>query len=168
MSATPGMAGLRWRPAALVIALLLSSSSAAAAEKVKPAQTSLLGVRVGMTLDEARSLLDAAGTSDMPATPEIGSRGIKIAWMMPEGTFSNVALKADRKGRVVWVTGFVRPGNEVRFTELGELSTAARATDVEMIWNFRTPEGSRRVVAKGQGGKASVITIMSTELPPME
>ena len=66
---------------------------------------------------------------------------------------------------MVWVTGFVRPNEELPFSALGDTSLAVRATDSQAIWNVATPNGGYRLVAKGQNGRARVIYFLSLATP---
>ncbi len=59
------------------------------------------------------------------------------------------------------MTGFLRPGKEIPFAKLGDLSTARRATDSETVWYVATPDGGYRLIARGQKGKANIITLLS-------
>ena len=39
---------------------------------------------------------------------------------------------------MVWITGFVRPGKEIPFAQLGDLSLAKVATNTRAVWNVAT------------------------------
>lgn len=83
-----------------------------------------------------------------------------MAWTLKGTEYRSVALKIDDADRVVWITGFVRPGREIPFSRLGDLSTA-RATDSIAIWNVATTAGGYRLVARGEHRRARVISILS-------
>lgn len=125
---------------------------------------SILGVRIGTSFEDARKKLEPLSLAsdrqtDTDEDKEEG--GIKRAWRLKGTNYSSVALKTNEKGRVVWVTGFVRPNEEVPFSALGDTSLAVRATDSQAIWNVVTPNGGYRLVAKGQNGRARVIYFLS-------
>ena len=129
---------------------------------------SILGVRIGMSFEDARKKLEPLSiATDLRETDEgKNERGTKRAWRMKGTDYTSVALKTNAKGRVVWVTGFVRPSKELLFSALGDTSLAVRATDSQAIWNVATPSGGYRLVAKGQNGKAGVIYLLSLATKP--
>ena len=65
------------------------------------------------------------------------------------------------------MTGFVRPGKEMRFEKLGDLSRVAHRTEQEAVWNVERPEGNYRLMAKGDRGRARVVQLLLLALPPM-
>src|SRR5439155_6874912 len=120
----------------------------------------ILGIRIGSDLEEVRSRLDRLAI-DVPRDRKEEREGRKEAWP-PRGTqYKSIALQTNRAGKVVWGTGFVRPGKEIPFFRLGKASRAIRYTDGEAIWNVRGASGAYRLVAKGQNRKASVIYLLS-------
>jgi hypothetical protein len=163
--------------AVLLLAVpLFGASASRSTPPMKEQTTTILGVTVGTRFEQAREKLNRAALRDddenttgrKEEMEDEEEGGTKTAWTFAEGPYRNVALKTDRDGRVVWITGFVRPGKEIAFSELGDASTAARVSDSEMIWNWATPNGNRRLIAKGRAGKATLVTIISTDLPPVE
>jgi len=164
-------AGLTARPA-LVLALLclvfLSSFVSAQTGKRSRVSDSILGVRIGTSLEDARKKLEKLSVpNDHPTAKEEDNDepGTKQVWILKGTNYSSVALKTNEKGRVVWVTGFVRPNEELPFTELGDTSVAMRATDSQAIWNVANSNGGYRLVAKGQNGRARVIYLLSLATP---
>ncbi len=126
---------------------------------------SVLGVRIGAPLDEARAKLDPLGTNGGRDTREGGR---KEAYVLKETDYLHIAFKTNRQGEVVWISGFVRPGKEIPFSELGDLALAKDATDSQAIWNVQTAEGGYRLVAKGQNGRARVVYLLTLSTPPMQ
>lgn len=118
----------------------------------------LLGVSIGMDIEEASAKLNALGTAASRTTRE---GGVKAAWTLKETDFSSIALKTNGIGKVVWLTGFLRPGKEIPFSKLGDLARASAASDTQVIWNIATSSGGFRLVAKGEHGKAQVIYFLS-------
>jgi hypothetical protein len=150
------------------------------AQKDKRTQVtdSILGVGIGASLDEAHAKLDRLSThkargargeearQDEEAEEREGGR--KEAWVLRTTTYATVALQVDREGRIVWITGWLRAGREIPFAKLGDLSTATGVTESRAIWNVATPTGGYRVVAKGQNGKARIISLLSLATPPVQ
>jgi hypothetical protein len=133
---------------------------------------SILGVGVGTSLDQAHEKLDRLssreGRDERETRDDKQKRSHKEAWALRGTSYVTVALKVDRGGHVVWITGFVRQGKEIPFAKLGNLSSATAVTNARAIWNVATPSGGYRVIAKGQNGKAHVVSILSLARPPIE
>ena len=89
-------------------------------------------------------------------------------WSLMATSFSSVALQTEREGRVMWITGFVRPGKAIPFATLGNLSLATTVADSRATWNVATPGGGYRLIARGQNGKALVISLLSLASPPVQ
>jgi hypothetical protein len=51
---------------------------------------------------------------------------------------------------------------------LGNLTTATVATETRAVWNVPTRSGGYRVIAKGENGRARVVSILSLASPPVE
>src|SRR6266566_354426 len=117
----------------------------------------ILGIRIGSDIEEVRSRLDRMAI-DVPQERE---EGRKEAWLLRGTEYKSIALQTNSAGKVVWVTGFVRPGKEIPFSRLGKASRAIRYTESEAIWNVRGASGAYRLVAKGENRKASVIYLLS-------
>jgi hypothetical protein len=155
-----------------LILLILASPVLAQQRQQTLVVDSILGVGIGTTLDRAHEKLDRLSKREgrhegvMEEEEPKGSR--KEAWALRGTNYVTVALKVDREGHVVWITGFVRPGKEIPFAELGNLSSAAAVTKARAIWNVATPNGGYRVIAKGQNGKARVVSILSLASRPIE
>jgi hypothetical protein len=120
---------------------------------------SILGIQIGSDIREVRRILGEEASGDRDAEEE--ERGKKFAWMLKDTEYKSIALKVDDRGKVVWVTGFVRPGREIPFSKFGSASQATRYTDAEAIWNVPTDGGGYRLVAKGMKGKARVVYLLS-------
>src|SRR5258705_13898770 len=95
----------------------------------KQVTNSILGVGIGASLDQAHAKLDRLSTREMRSMREAREEeaeeregGRKEAWTLKATDYTSVALQTDRKGRVVWITGFLRPGKEIPFAKLGNLS----------------------------------------------
>ena len=163
--------GLPARPALaffLLVMMLLSPFVVAQTGNRPRVSDSILGVRIGMSLKDARKQLEPLSIPAAQATntaDDDDEIGIKRYWSMKATNYSSVALKINAKGLVAWVTGFVRPDKELLFSELGDTSLAVRATDSQVIWNVATTNGGYRLVAKGQNGRARVIYYLSLASP---
>ena len=160
-----------------VLALLCCCAHGpAAAQAARPARVwnSILGVRVGSTLNEARAKLRKLGTrgvendSKKDGHAEEGEEregGRKEVWNLKRGAFGYVVFKTDYEGRVTWVSGFVRPGREIPFSTLGDLTAASGKSDSQIFWNVPNEAGGYRLVAKGPAGKARVVYLFTLALP---
>ena len=165
-----------------LLCLLLLASSVVLAQKGQRTQVtdSILGVGIGASLEEAHAKLDRLRTRKARSGREESKEeareeqeheregGRKEAWALRATNYLTVALQADREGRVVWITGFVRPGKEIPFAKVGNLSSATAVTNTRAVWNVATPSGGYRVIARGQDGRARVVSLISLSTPPVE
>jgi hypothetical protein len=150
------------------------SSPQVAAQKSRRVRVTdaILGVRLGSTLEEAREklkgLVKKGGGAEGEGEREGGREGgRKEAWALRKTEFASIAYQADDGGRVRWVTGFVRPGREIPFSKLGDLSQASHKSEQAAIWNVQRAEGNMRVIVRGSGWKARVVQVLSLEAPPV-
>lgn len=152
------------RPGPVLFLLALTLAGCSTSRPPRHVRDSILGVRIGTDLEEAREKLSRlAETEPRDEADEEREPGKKEAWILKGTEFKSVALKTDRSAKVVWVTGFVRPGREIPFARLGDLNAALRSTDAVAIWNVADARGRYRLVAKGQNGKARVVYLLSLE-----
>ena len=147
----------------------------ATAQKPARVWNSILGVRVGSTLNEARARLRRFGSRGAENELESEGRGErseeregghKEAWKLRKGSFGYVVFQTDYQNRVIWVSGFVRPGREIPFSTLGDLTRAEGQSDSQVFWNVPNATGGYRLVAKGPSGKARVVYLFSLATPP--
>jgi hypothetical protein len=154
-----------------LLPLVLFASSPDAAGSRPRVLDSILGIRVGSTLADARARLEPLAVQQVgqPEEEEKEEReeGRTKAWTLKSSDYRSVALNVNDADRVVWITGFVRPGKEIPFSRLGDLSIADRATDSQAIWNVPTPSGGYRLVARGQNRRARVVSLLSPTRPPV-
>lgn len=165
-------AGFLMKPASLWIFaafLLCVISLPALAQKDVPQPTidSILGIRIGLGLKDAHENLERYGGTGGEDEGRRASGERKEGWNLRTSEYSTIALKANREGKIAWVSGFVRTGQEIPFTKLGDLSRAFKSNATTAIWNVETRDGGYRVVAKGSDGKASVVYILNLALPPI-
>lgn len=117
----------------------------------------ILGVEVGMTLADARDRLRPLGRSE---AREVRA-GMKQVWKLDGTGFEWIALRSDAEGRVVWITGHRRPGQELPFDAIG---TAARtATDDTAIWNVDGTYSGLRLTLRGAKRRAQVVTLVAVK-----
>jgi hypothetical protein len=128
----------------------------------KNAIETLNGIAIGTTLDDARSLLARIGAGGGRDTRDGGR---KEAWTLKETDFATLAFKTNGAGHVVWISGFVRQAKEIPFERLGDLTKAETLTKSQVIWNVGNGRTGYRLVAKGAEGKASVVYLLSLDVP---
>jgi hypothetical protein len=114
----------------LLLFLLLTVPGLA---QTRDAVSTLEGIGIGTSLEQARSLLARIGTGGGRDTRDGGR---KEAWTLKETDFSTLAFKTNGKGKVVWLSAFVRPGKEIPFEKVGSLPKATMPTKSEAIWNM--------------------------------
>ncbi|GAC1435667.1 MAG: hypothetical protein NVSMB68_07830 [Thermoanaerobaculia bacterium] len=154
--------GPRLGPVLLLCVVLIAQTVGCSTSR-HHVRDSILGIRIGSDLEEADEKLSRLSLAPTKQAPDEDEReeGKKAAWTLRGTDFKAVALQTDQAGKVVWVTGFVRPGHEIPFATLGDLSSAIRSTGSEAIWNVASGKGGYRLVAKGSNGRAQVIYLLS-------
>lgn len=129
-----------------------------AAPETPRVQDAILGVRVGSTAAEVQTTLGPRGT---PETRPTRDGGNKQVWTLDGTPFSSLALKTDAAGRVVWVTGFVRAGQEIPFKAFGDLARARSSSPSRVMWDVPTARGGYRLIARGSGRNAQTVSLLS-------
>lgn len=142
--------------------LLVLTASAYAQET---AISSLGGIGIGTSLEDARSILNRIGTGGGRDTRDGGR---KEAWTLKETEFATIAFKSNAAGRIVWLSAFVRPGKEVEFTKFGEPAKATSWSESQAIWNVGSVRGGYRLVAKGMEGRANVVYLLALHFPEIK
>ena len=137
----------------------LGLSLAARAEEPKLSD-SLMGIKLGMSKEAAKKVLDKLGKGAFKKSHEGGWNG---AWMLTSGPYKSVAFEADKEGYIEWVTLFAKPGNEVRFEDVFDMSKATTKSDRRAIWLGKTEKRDFTLIAKGGSGKASVVSLRTIE-----
>lgn len=145
--------------------LLLTTATAFAQERKEQFAIPSLEIGIGTTLDHAHSVLARMGAGGGRDTREGGR---KEAWTLKETDFATLAFKTNGRGRIVWLSVFARPGKEVAFAKLGDLTKATTLTKSQVIWNVGSAQGGYRLVAKGTEGKASVVYLLSLDFPEIQ
>lgn len=142
----------------------------AAAERVK-VQTSILGLELDSTIEQAHKKFDSLGDPTQPpleaaAEAESDEKERKVLWHLVKSDLSSVLVKTDEKGRIVYLAGFIRPGKEIPFEQIGQTAKAPILTERTVAWDVIRPKRPLiRVVARGEKGKASSITIFVVKRP---
>ena len=143
----------------------------AAAETVK-VKTSILGLELDSSLAKAHERLDPLGDPSRPSVEaaeeaEHEEKERKILWQLAKSEFSSILLKTDDKERITYITGFLRPGKEIPFAEIGQTEKAPILTDRTVAWDVVRPNQPLiRVVARGEKCRAASITIFIVKRAP--
>lgn len=136
----------------LAVALMFLASGATAAPDAT--LTSILGIEIGTASAQVHRLLAPLGVRD--AREDEGST--KEVWRLTETGFAWIALKMDADGRVVWITGHRRKGQEIPF------DTFVKKPDVDAgtiaIWHVNGTHSAQRMTLRGAGRRAQVITLV--------
>jgi len=143
----------------------------AAAESVK-VETKLLGLELDATLEYAHQILDPLADPKQPATEakeegEQGEKERKILWKLVRSDFRSILIRTDDQEKVSYMMGFLRPGKERPFDQIGETEKAPVLTERTAAWDVVRPDKSLlRVVARGEKGAANTITIFVVKRSP--
>ncbi len=118
----------------------------------------ILGLTIGTSIADARGKLDPLRVSAELAPDEKERSGKRVYWKLRETDYDWVMAWANEEGRITRLRAVLRPGREPAFSEIGDLRTAASATDRAVKWNLRGREGTAyRLIAHGAGGRAQTI-----------
>ena len=149
---------MRNRIGSLLMLLVLTATAYAQ----ETAVSSLGGIGIGTSLEDARLILNRIGTGGGRDTRDGGR---KEAWTLKETEFSTIAFKSNGAGRIVWISAFVRPGKEVEFTKFGDPAKATSWSESQAIWNVGSARGGYRLVAKGMERRANVVYLLALDFP---
>ena len=143
----------------------------AAAQSVK-VETKLLGLELDAPLEKAHEILDPLGNPTQPSVEAAGEseeseNGRKVLWKLTKSDFSSILVKTDEQNRVTYMMGFLRPGKEIPFDQIGQTEKAPVLTEHTAAWDVvRSDKSLLRVVARGEKRKANAITIFLVKRPP--
>lgn len=149
----------------------------AAAESVK-VQTDLLGLEMGMSVEAAHRKLDPLsdpakpfveeGGKDEDGQEKQGEEQHRVVWQLAKSDFSSIYIKADRADRIEYISGVLRPGKEIPFVKIGQVEKAPISSENNVVWDMVRPKKPLiRVVARGENGRASSLTIFVVRRPKL-
>lgn len=136
-------------------------------------QTDILGVELDSSVEAAHAKLDplcdpAHRAADEKEAGEPNERERKVLWQLAKTDFSSVLVKADEKERITYLVGFLRPGKEVPFDQIGQVEKAPIQNSKVVAWDVLRPNRPLiRVVARGPERKASSITLFVVKRPKL-
>ena len=143
----------------------------AAAQSVK-VQTAILGIELDSTLKNAHSKLDSLGQPTTRPVDEVDKASQRsegehqVSWQLVKSDYGSVSVKADEKGRITYISAYLRPGKEMPFDKIGQLEKAPVVTDRVVAWDVVRPSRPLiRVVARGSERKANSITMFVVKRP---
>ncbi len=140
---------------ATLLITVLTAAPALEERAVREADlNNVLGISVGSAASDVRGRLSPLGTVESRVTQDGGTKEV---WRFKETGFAWIALKTSADGRVIWITGHRRPGDEIPFDELSR-DRPSTDTGAIAIWYVSGKSGGVRVTARGQERRARVIT----------
>ena len=141
------------------IFVLLVAAPIAATPAPQPATAevttyAVLGIELGMTIEEARSVLSRFGTQDSAPTTEDGPHEV---WRLSQTGFDWIAIKANAKGRLVWLTGHRRAGETLPFEGVGAAPHVS--TGDTAVWHSSGRFALQKLTLRGRQRRAQVVTL---------
>jgi hypothetical protein len=129
-----------------------------AAQSVK-VMTSILGLELGSSLEQAHAKLDKMSDSKHPPKEETeGSEG-KVLWQLADTDYSAIFVNADEE-KITYINAILRPGKEIPFDKIGEVQKAPAQDANTIAWDVLRPDRPLfRVLATGANRKANSLTI---------
>src|SRR4029077_20037704 len=135
-------------------------------------QTNILGVELGSTLEQAHAKLDKLKDLSLQAKEEKKDSDNdeesenRVLWQLAKTEYSAVYIKADDKGRITYINGFLRPGKEIPFDKIGDIKKAPVQSSSVIAWDVIRPNRPlSRVVASGKDRRANSVTILIVKRP---
>src|SRR6266446_6873527 len=108
-------------------------------------RTSVLGIELGSTLGQAHEKLDKLRDPSQPAREEKEDADEgeesenRVVWQLAKTEYSTVYVKADDKGRITYINGFLRAGKEIPFDKIGEPKKAPAQSSNVIAWDVIRP-----------------------------
>src|SRR5207248_1753957 len=90
----------------------------AAARSVK-VMTSILGLELGSTLEQAHAKLDKLSDPRHPPKQEEEGSESKVLWQIANTDYSAIFIKSDAEKKVTYLNGVLHPGREIPFEKIG-------------------------------------------------
>ena len=120
----------------------------------------ILGVRIGMTMKEAREKLNPLRD---PAAPrdEREKYGTRAYWKLLETEYDWIMAWANREGKITRLRAVFRPDQLKPFSEIGDLSRAVTNAPHAAAWNAARDHITFRITAFGKDGHAVRISILA-------
>jgi hypothetical protein len=131
----------------LTLCLAAPITLVAAEAQAKQPPRDILGVRLGMTEQQAHRVLQGLGREE-----GVASKKGKELWEVNHPRIAQVAIKVSRRGDIEWVTAFARRDvRRLRYSDVGDLQKARIAGSYIFEWDVpaRGQEPAYRVVARG-------------------
>jgi hypothetical protein len=136
-------------------------------------QTSILGLELGATIEQAHEKLDklkdpSQSSKEEKEDSEKGEEEneSRALWQLAKSDYSAVYIKADDKGKITYLNAFLRPGKEIPFDKIGDVKKAPLQSANVIAWDVIRPHHPLfRVVASGKDRKANSIAIFTVKRP---
>jgi hypothetical protein len=136
-------------------------------------QTSILGLELGSSLEQAHAKLDKLKDPSQPSKEEKedSEKGeqeneSRALWQLAKSEYSAVYIKVDDKKRITYLNAFLRPGKEIPFNKIGEIKKAPVQDSNVIAWDVIRPSCPLfRVVASGKDRRANNVAIFFVKRP---
>jgi hypothetical protein len=110
--------------------------------------TSILGLELGSTLEQAHAKLDRLTDPKHPPKTERegpknnGESEQKVLWQLAKTDYSFVFVKSDENERITSINAFLRPGKEIPFEKIGEAKKAPVQDANTIAWDVLLPKST--------------------------
>ena len=136
------------------LTLWLVASAALAQAPPEVTANAILGIEIGMPIERVRNIVAGLGTPDVRATRDGGTKEV---WRLTRTGFAWLAMKANRDGRLVWLTGQRRVGHEIAFDSI--TGPPSQAGDDQSVWHSYGQFGPQQLTLRGARRAALVVTL---------
>ena len=140
----------------------LGGADATRAETIE-SDGKILGIAIGSSIQSAREKLDPLRVPGPDYPDAKASSGRRIYWKLKETEYDWVMIWA-KEGKISRLRAVFRPEQTKSFAEIGNLQRAASASDTQVKWDLRRPDGSPfRLIAQGLNQRATTVYMFSLE-----
>ena len=124
----------------------------------------ILGVGIGMSMEEARQKLDPLRAPGAYPPDEKELKGRRVYWKLAGTDFEWIMAWA-KEGKITRIRGYYRVDRRKRFQEIGDVATAIGGSDAQTVrWTVERPGGtSYRMVAQGADEVATTVYMFALE-----
>ena len=120
----------------------------------------VLGVRIGMTMKEARAKLKPLRDPEAPRD-EREKLGTRVYWKLLETEYEWMMAWANPEGKITRVRAVLRPEKLKPFSEIGDPTRAVTVTPNAIAWNVVRDGIAFRITALGNDGHAARISMLA-------
>jgi hypothetical protein len=149
----------------------LEKVAAAPASPASPATIAasgeILGVAIGMPMNDVRAKLDPLRAPDPAYRPDQKElQGRRVYWKLSGTDYDWIMVWGGKDGKATRVRAVYRAEHRKPYAEIGDVAQAVTADPTMVRWNLQTATGSRyRLAVQGAENRAVSVYMFSQDIP---